>query len=265
MSEFVSMQEAMRPILNAQIEQTDEWCEKHKCQKVKVKRTGSVLCLKCGHEERREFEAQKAQASYERNEEKKRLYYLEDFSMMDSELKLATFDNFKADTPEKQDDLDFVKKEARAYIKGAQNNLVLIGDVGVGKSHLAYSAIKAISDYNKKLATVINVVDLIAKVKEDFSLEAYYTSLLSGKDKHDKIEYLVLDDLGTEKTSEWSSNLIYSILNKRTNTIITTNLTPPEIQRRYGKRIFSRIFKGVGQEHVYQFKNRTDERMNLWN
>lgn len=265
MSEFVSMQEAMQPILNAQIEQTDEWCEKHQCSKVKVKKTGSVLCLKCGHEERREFEAQKAQASYERNEEKKRLYYLEEFSMMDSELKLATFDNFKADTPEKQDDLDFVKKEARAYIKGAQNNLVLIGDVGVGKSHLAYSAIKAISDYNKKLATVINVVDLIAKVKEDFSLESYYTNLLSGKDKNDKIEYLVLDDLGTEKTSEWSSNLIYSILNKRTNTIITTNLTPPEIQRRYGKRIFSRIFKGVGQEHVYQFKNRTDERMNLWN
>ena len=59
MSEFVSMQEAMRPILNAQIEQTDEWCEKHQCSKVKVKRTGSVLCLKCGHEERREFEAQK--------------------------------------------------------------------------------------------------------------------------------------------------------------------------------------------------------------
>ena len=184
--------------------------------------------------------------------------------MMDSELKLATFDNFKADTSEKKADLEFVKKEAREYIEGAQNNLVLVGDVGVGKSHLAYSAIKAISDYNKKLATVINVVDLIAKVKEDFSLEAYYTNLLSGKDKNNKIEYLVLDDLGTEKTSEWSSNLIYSILNKRTNTIITTNLTPPEIKRRYGKRIFSRIFKGVGQEHVYQLKNKTDERINLW-
>ena len=258
------MQEAMQPILNAQIEQTDEWCEKHQQAKVKIKRSGAVICLKCGHEERQAFADQKAQASYERNEEMKRLYYLEEFSLMDNELKLATFDNFKVDTPEKQDDLDFVKKEARAYIKGAQNNTVLIGDCGVGKSHLAYSAIKAISDYNKKLATVINVVDLVAKVKEDFSLESYYTNLLSGKDKNDKIEYLVLDDLGTEKTSEWSSNLIYSILNKRTNTIITTNLTPPEIQRRYGKRIFSRIFKGVGQEHVYQFKNRTDERMNLW-
>lgn len=266
MSKLESMKEAMKPILDAQTEQTEEWCEKHQRPKVRVKKTGTVLCFKCGYEERREFEKQKAQASYERNEEKKRLYYLEEFSMMDNELKFATFDNFKADTPEKQADLDFVKKEARAYIKGAQNNLVLIGDVGVGKSHLAYSAIKAISDYNKKLATVINVVDLVSKAKENkFGLEAYYTNLLSGQDKNDKIEYLVLDDLGTEKTTEWSSNLIYSILNKRTNTIITTNLTPDEIQRRYGKRIFSRIFKGVGKEHVYQFKNGTDERIKLWN
>lgn len=47
----------------------------------------------------------------------KRMYYLEEFSMMDSELKLATFDNFKADTPEKQDDLDFVKKKRELISK----------------------------------------------------------------------------------------------------------------------------------------------------
>lgn len=265
MSEFTNTRSTLMPFPEAKMEQSKEWCDKHQCQMVKITKTGAVICPQCNKEERLNFEEQKAQASYERNEERKRLYYLEDFSMMDSELKLATFDNFKADTPERQADLDFVKQEARSYIKGAQNNLVLVGGVGVGKSHLAYSAIKAISDYTKELATVINVVDLIAKVKEDFSLEAHYTTLLSGQDKNNEIKYLVMDDLGTEKTSEWSSNLIYSILNKRTNTIITTNLTPPEIQRRYGKRIFSRIFKGVGQEHVYQFKNRTDERMNLWN
>ena len=264
MSEFTNTRSTLMPFPEAKMEQSKEWCDKHQCQMVKIAKTGAVICPQCNKEERLNFEEQKAQASYERNEEKKRIYYLEDFSLMDNELKNATFDNFKADTPERQADLDFIKKEAREYIKGAQNNIVLIGDCGVGKSHLAYSAVKAISDYNKKLATVINVVDLVAKVKEDFSLESYYTNLLSGKDKHDQIEYLVLDDLGTEKTSEWSSNLIYSILNKRTNTIITTNLTPPEIQRRYGKRIFSRVFKGVGQEHVYQFKNRTDERMSLW-
>ncbi|WP_270846899.1 ATP-binding protein [Streptococcus lutetiensis] len=265
MNEITNTRSTLMPFPEAKMEQSKEWCDKHQCKMVKIVKTGAVICPQCNKEERLEFEEQKAQASFKRNEEMKRLYYLKEFSLMDSELKNATFDNFKVDTAERQADLDFIKKEAREYIKGAQNNIVLIGDCGVGKSHLAYSAIKAISDYNKKLATVINVVDLVAKVKEDFSLESYYTNLLSGKDKHDQIEYLVLDDLGTEKTSEWSSNLIYSILNKRTNTIITTNLTPPEIQRRYGKRIFSRIFKGVGQEHVYQFKNRTDERMNLWN
>lgn len=264
MNDFTNIRSTLMPFPEAKMEQSKEWCDKHQCQKVKITKTGAVICQKCNKEERLEFEEQKALESFKRNEEIKRLYYLEEFSLMDSELKNATFDNFKVDTAERQADLDFIKKEAREYIKGAKNNIVLIGDCGVGKSHLAYSAIKAISYYNKKLATVINVVDLIAKVKEDFTLEAYYTKLLSGKDKNDKIEYLVLDDLGTEKTSEWSSNLIYSILNKRTNTIITTNLTPPEIQRRYGKRIFSRIFKGVGQEHVYQFKNQTDERTNLW-
>ena len=264
MNEFTNTRNTLMPFPEAKMEQSKEWCDKHQCQKVKIAKTGAVICPQCNKEERLEFEEQKAQESFKINEEMKRLYYLEEFSLMDSELKNATFDNFKVDTAERQADLDFIKKEARDYIKGAQNNIILIGDCGVGKSHLAYSAIKAISDYNKKLATVINVVDLIAKVKEDFSLEAYYTNLLSGKDKHDTIEYLVLDDLGTEKTSEWSSNLIYSILNKRTNTIITTNLTPDEIQRRYGKRIFSRIFKGVGKEHVYQFKNKTDERVNLW-
>ena len=160
------------PFPEAKMEQSKEWCDKHQCQKVKIAKTGDVICPQCNKEERLEFEEQKAQESFKRNEEIKRLYYLEEFSLMDSELKNATFDNFKVDTAERQADLDFIKKEARGYIKGAKNNIILIGDCGVGKSHLAYSTIKAISDYNKKLATVINVVDLIAKVKEDFSLEA---------------------------------------------------------------------------------------------
>lgn len=38
MSEFESMKEAMQPILDAQTEQTEEWCEKHQRPKVRVKR-----------------------------------------------------------------------------------------------------------------------------------------------------------------------------------------------------------------------------------
>ena len=55
MSGLESMKEAMKPILDAQTEQTEEWCEKHQRPKVRIKKTGTVLCLKCGYEERREF------------------------------------------------------------------------------------------------------------------------------------------------------------------------------------------------------------------
>ena len=44
---------------------------------VKIAKTGAVICPQCNKEERLNFEEQKAQASYERNEEKKRLYYLD--------------------------------------------------------------------------------------------------------------------------------------------------------------------------------------------
>ena len=111
------------------------------------------------------------------------------------------------------------------------------------------------------IAGSINVVDLLAKIKEDFSLEAEYIRRIS------EAEWLVLDDLGTEKVTEWSNGILYSILNKRTKTIITTNLSPRDIMGTYGKRVYSRIFKKTGlgttNEHVYQFKTQQDKRMML--
>lgn len=107
----------------------------------------------------------------------------------------------------------------------------------------------------------INVVDLLAKIKEDFTLEAEYIRRIS------EAEWLVLDDLGTEKVTEWSNGILYSILNKRTKTIITTNLSPQDIMGTYGKRVYSRVFKKTGlgttNEHVYQFKTQQDKRMML--
>ena len=50
MSGLESMKEAMKPILDAQTEQTEEWCDKHQRPKVRVKKTGTVLCFKCGYE-----------------------------------------------------------------------------------------------------------------------------------------------------------------------------------------------------------------------
>lgn len=56
---------------------------------------------------------------------------------------------------------------------------------------------------------------------------------------------LFLDDLGTEKPSQWVLEQMYIILNERymwgKSTMITTNLTMKEIAQIYGDRIASRL------------------------
>ena len=59
------------------------------------------------------------------------------------------------------------------------------------------------------------------------------------------LDLLIIDDLGTELTTEFVRSAFYQIVNTRlmTNkkTIISTNLSPAELSRRYGANILSRI------------------------
>lgn len=244
----------------------DKMCDKHNCRYVSmyipdISSKPYETCPKCHLEEQGKQNEMKAQEQYEREQEQKRLYFLKDFSLLDDDLASATFQNFKALTREQKEDLEAVRSQLKGYLDGQDYNIVLIGDTGVGKSHLAYAALKALSDHTKKIGLFINVVDLLAKIKEDFSLESEYIKRIS------EAEWLVLDDVGTEKVTEWSSGILYSILNKRTKTIITTNLSPRDIMGTYGKRVYSRVFKKTGlgttNEHVYQFKTQQDKRMML--
>ena len=59
-------------------------------------------------------------------------------------------------------------------------------------------------------------------------------------------ELLVLDDLGSEFNTGFYESATYNIINSRINlglpTIINTNLTIDELQKKYNDRIISRIF-----------------------
>lgn len=258
----MSLDQTARQMRQLYMTTSDKYCEKHNRNFVTIQLPNSkpyTVCETCHREEQERQNSIKAQEQFEREQEQKRLYFLKDFSLMDDDLKSASFETYHAVTKEQKEDLKNVRSQLRGYLDGQDYNIVLIGDTGVGKSHLAYSALKALSDHTKKMGLFINVVDLLAKIKEDFSLEAEYIRRIS------EAEWLVLDDLGTEKVTEWSNGILYSILNKRTKTIITTNLSPQDIMGIYGKRVYSRVFKKTGlgttNEHVYQFKTQQDKRM----
>ena len=68
--------------------------------------------------------------------------------------------------------------------------------------------------------------------------------------KHDTSRYaeaelLIIDDLGTEVSNQFTLSCIYDVINMRINarksTIINTNLSSKEIEAKYNERIYSRL------------------------
>jgi DNA replication protein DnaC len=62
---------------------------------------------------------------------------------------------------------------------------------------------------------------------------------------HCTCDYLILDDLGAEKTTDFTRSILYQIIDYRYNyekpTIITSNLDVKQIAERFDDRIASRI------------------------
>ena len=61
----------------------------------------------------------------------------------------------------------------------------------------------------------------------------------------DQCDLLIIDDLGTEMNSTFVQSALYQLINGRLlgmkSTIISTNLTPEDIGRRYSQQVYSRI------------------------
>lgn len=130
-------------------------------------------------------------------------------------------------------------------------SLFITGACGTGKTHKAVSLLKGYAESRpcpefvhpyKNLPIFITIPELLMKIRSCFSLNEGEESIVR---KYSDCSLLVLDDLGVEKTSDWSLQTLYIILNNRYSeqlqTIITSNLTIDEIGEKMGDRIASRI------------------------
>lgn len=127
--------------------------------------------------------------------------------------------NFNPKIP-KQDILAFRNSNWIAEPK----NLVLIGDAGLGKSHIAKAlCYDAIMDNHR--AYFISVYDLISRIKRSRNPDAKISFF------GQKIKVLCLDELGYAYHQKKDVDLIFQIISKRSEilpTIITTNLPPKQ-------------------------------------
>ncbi|MFF4933578.1 ATP-binding protein [Streptomyces griseofuscus] len=123
----------------------------------------------------------------------------------------------------------------------AVKSLLLIGPTGVGKTHYAWSVLRAVAESGTQLRWQMHTaVDLYASLRPR-----------DGEDSQSTFEriadahLLVLDDLGASKWTEWVEEITYRLINHRYEeclpSIFTSNLAPAKLRDALGERVASRL------------------------
>lgn len=138
-------------------------------------------------------------------------------------------------------------KTCRHFIKNFNSdyhNLFFYGTVGTGKSFLSCCVAKELMDQGCSVIYfgATGLFDLLSDAafhtKNRDERQNAYADLY-------RCDLLIIDDLGTELTNQFTASQLFSLLNERhlgkKSTLISTNFTLAQLRGRYSDRIFSRI------------------------
>ncbi len=200
-----------------------------------------------------ERDAYYAKELTEENKQKQmRLEKLIKNSLMDSTFHERTFENWDFSKGSKQMyNLGTKYAERFNELKNEGIGLLIHGEPGNGKTFLSCCiANRLLKSYTPVICVSIN--SLLGRIKETYSKWGGEgeDEILRGLGKAD---LLIIDDLGTENSTDWSRTTIYNIIDSRYRSklplIITTNLqidtarTGGVLAELYGRRMEDRILE----------------------
>ena len=137
------------------------------------------------------------------------------------------------------DDLDADSLEAFQEWResGGKRNVIIMGPVGTGKSVAGYAFLRHVHGcgvWRCKAISTVRLMELLRPSDEQIPL-----------DRVASMDVLMLDDLGSEKPSEWVEERLFMLMDERWQyerpTIATTNLAPKRLREVLGDRTYSRL------------------------
>lgn len=205
--------------------------------------------------------------------------YFKQHSIVNPKLENATFENYQPHynglyQPNLEENKRFMESYAENFSKKSEN-LFLFGDPGLGKSHLSVSLVKHVinqmkADGEYHSAIFINVPSMLDRIRSTYSGTDVTEAELM--DTYCKADLLVMDDIGMETRRYdkhgncWTDDKLFAIMDARQGrpTIYTSNHNLLELEKRFSKRMFSRInddlepLKFTGKDYRMEKRRRSE-------
>ncbi|MDI3399642.1 ATP-binding protein [Pseudomonas sp. V88_4] len=123
-------------------------------------------------------------------------------------------------------------------------NLLLCGNVGNGKTHLASSIVQHVIRQHRAVAVITTAAEVIRVFKRSMDRNAGYTE---GEvlDELASFDLLVIDEVGAQKGSEYELGLLHEIIDRRYQlvrpTVMVSNLPANTLGQFIGERALDRL------------------------
>lgn len=144
--------------------------------------------------------------------------------------------------------MQMVMKACRQYaetFRADGQNLFLSGAPGLGKTFLSACIASTVSE-NGWSVVYDTAVTICARYEEErFGRKGMQEEAEEDIKRYLSCDLLIIDDLGAEMNTSFSVSTIYEVINSRLrsrgSTVISSNLSPSELTKRYTVQIASRI------------------------
>lgn len=193
-------------------------------------------------------EARKERREWEAMRRNHRIEVLKERSGISKRLEHCTFDNF--DAPAGSDARKAFAKVADYMTSWRENReagkgLYFCGGVGTGKTHLAVALMNELIRTERVPSLFVTVPELMDSLRSGYQepggeIEEWMESVKNA-------EFLVMDDLGSERVTQWVRERMFVIINYRYSealpTVFTSNTGPKDLAAQLGKRAASRMIE----------------------
>lgn len=162
-----------------------------------------------------------------------------------------------------QSNLERARTYAESFHPAKSENLAMFGGTGLGKTHLSTAIARQVIEGGWDVVYV-SCVDMFADYEAQRFGNSTGTPTGADTSRYTDCDLLIIDDLGTEVTNQFTTSCLYGLLNTRLNRhlpiILSTNLETDEFRKRYWDRITSRV---LGNFAIMPFKGTDIRRQKL--